>query len=602
MLNKLEYSRACHCPGALVSVRRQAILVPGKAPISRKEWQGSASRGRAVYVSLPRPKSGGRLARKGEALPAEQRGSSLRAMAVGTAGSQTVEMDVKVAVITTAGCPHCKRAKAALKEAGIQYREVDLEGALDVLAKVKSISGKSTVPQVFVEGQLLGGADDVQEQLADGRLQKIVSAAQSTPLPKVLEELVASASQAQAGKPVASFLPPGFSRNEYTDLRQLADRMAAEGTGVSRTPMPTGGLFAPKEITAFTGADACAWILSNAEGVTTAEEAASLGNSLIAAKLISALGPKGGPSAPPLFQDSSRSFYQLSSDGMKPVLGKPLNEHITWDTEARSASRVAEDLRQLIVALYDKFLSADGTQVDYDGMSSDPLFSDYVNASAELQKVSLDQMSREESMAFFINIYNALIVHGTVVYGPPTSITARVRWFGQLRYNIGGLEFSGDDIEHGVLRGNKTSPSNVLVLLGLGKFASGYFKKEDPRAKYAISPMDPRIHFALVCGAKSCPPIRVYTPESLEAGLSAAASAFCEGSVKVDKAQNSVEMSMILKWYGKDFSNSLRGRLERIAEFLPEQPAADLKEILSTSSDDPAVTYPPYDWGVNKKN
>ena len=40
-------------------------------------------------------------------------------------------------------------------------------------------------------------------------------------------------------------------------------------------------------------------------------------------------------------------------------------------------------------------------------------------------------------------------------------------------------------------------------------------------------PVDPRIHFALNCGAASCPPIRVYTPERLEFGLAAAASAFC---------------------------------------------------------------------------
>ncbi len=45
-----------------------------------------------------------------------------------------------------------------------------------------------------------------------------------------------------------------------------------------------------------------------------------------------------------------------------------------------------------------------------------------------------------------------------------------------------------------------------------------------------VEPLDPRIHFALVCGAKSCPPIRVYTPASLEAGLEAAAQAFCSGA------------------------------------------------------------------------
>lgn len=42
-----------------------------------------------------------------------------------------------------------------------------------------------------------------------------------------------------------------------------------------------------------------------------------------------------------------------------------------------------------------------------------------------------------------------------------------------------------------------------------------------------LQPVDPRIHFALNCGAASCPPIRVYTPDRLEFGLEAAASAFC---------------------------------------------------------------------------
>lgn len=45
-----------------------------------------------------------------------------------------------------------------------------------------------------------------------------------------------------------------------------------------------------------------------------------------------------------------------------------------------------------------------------------------------------------------------------------------------------------------------------------------------------VTPLDPRIHFALVCGAKSCPPIKVYTADALEEGLEAAAAAFCESA------------------------------------------------------------------------
>lgn len=43
-----------------------------------------------------------------------------------------------------------------------------------------------------------------------------------------------------------------------------------------------------------------------------------------------------------------------------------------------------------------------------------------------------------------------------------------------------------------------------------------------PRVPQIIQQVDPRIHFALVCGAKSCPPIKLYTPENLDEGLDAA--------------------------------------------------------------------------------
>jgi hypothetical protein len=46
--------------------------------------------------------------------------------------------------------------------------------------------------------------------------------------------------------------------------------------------------------------------------------------------------------------------------------------------------------------------------------------------------------------------------------------------------------------------------------------------------------MDPRIHFALVCGAKSCPPIKLYSASTLEEGLQGAAEAFCADDVVID--------------------------------------------------------------------
>lgn len=68
-------------------------------------------------------------------------------------------------------------------------------------------------------------------------------------------------------------------------------------------------------------------------------------------------------------------------------------------------------------------------------------------------------------------------------------------------YNVGGHTFSLDDIEHGILRCNKKHPTSGAVA----------FSISDPRLPFVLHlPLDPRIHFALNCGAKGCPAIRAY--------------------------------------------------------------------------------------------
>jgi len=71
----------------------------------------------------------------------------------------------KVAIFTKAGCPHCARAKTALQAAGMTYREIDIAGAGGMEA-LRAITGAGTVPQVFIDGVLVGSADDLERHLA----------------------------------------------------------------------------------------------------------------------------------------------------------------------------------------------------------------------------------------------------------------------------------------------------------------------------------------------------------------------------------------------------------------------------------------------------
>lgn len=92
---------------------------------------------------------------------------------------------------------------------------------------------------------------------------------------------------------------------------------------------------------------------------------------------------------------------------------------------SRRPSEVSEGLRQLILRLYDKHLTADGKALNYEALRKDPVFSTYANATAELQKVDIASLDQPERMAFFINVYNAVVVHALAVFGPASNLQQR---------------------------------------------------------------------------------------------------------------------------------------------------------------------------------
>jgi len=79
-----------------------------------------------------------------------------------------------------------------------------------------------------------------------------------------------------------------------------------------------------------------------------------------------------------------------------------------------------------------------------------------------------------------------VVIHAYVEVGPPGSLIQRHRFFNRVTYLIGGHFFSLNDIEHGILRGNRKPPG------GLGR----QFSRSDPRLPLCLPEPEPRIHFA----------------------------------------------------------------------------------------------------------
>ncbi|KAL7488419.1 hypothetical protein ACHAW6_014007 [Cyclotella cf. meneghiniana] len=185
--------------------------------------------------------------------------------------------------------------------------------------------------------------------------------------------------------------------------------------------------------------------------------------------------------------------------------------------------------------------------VDYISIGADPDFTKLENELNKLQKVSLKNMreDRDGITAFVINLYNVLIRVAFVIAGIPKSDLSRFSFFDTVAVNIGGDIFTFNDMENGILRANSLPPYHLTKP----------FSKGDRRENLALSRVDPRIHFALNCGAKSCPHVKKYTAKGLNDELQASAVEFCENksNVSIDVANGELRLSKIFKWYMGDF-------------------------------------------------
>ena len=121
-------------------------------------------------------------------------------------------------------------------------------------------------------------------------------------------------------------------------------------------------------------------------------------------------------------------------------------------------------------------------------------------------------------------------------------------------------------------------------------------KNKDPRKININTRFDPRIHFALNCGAKSCPPIRVYSASKLDKELDISANGFMDAEVEIDK--NTVKLSKLFSWYYNDFGSNDREILNFVVKYLTdEDKKKKIEDLLQKKNF--AIKYNPYDWGTN---
>lgn len=263
-----------------------------------------------------------------------------------------------------------------------------------------------------------------------------------------------------------------------------------------------------------------------------------------------------------------------------------LNNLVT-NNETLEINSIDIELKKGINSIKDNFFDLETGGVNYLQIKGSDVFEDYKYTTQKLNYFDLNTLKTDQSkLAFWINIYNALVVHGIIELGIKNSVTEISNFFEKVSYKIGDYIFSLDDIEHGILRCNVKKHF----------FASKPFSGNDYRANFIISKLDPRIHFTLVCGSKSCPPIGTYQEEKIDQQLDIATSNFINSEdILLIKDDFKLKVSKIFKWYGKDFGNKLE-----LLEFISNYRKNSFeKDFITKNKKSIKLSYFDYNWNLN---
>ena len=83
-------------------------------------------------------------------------------------------MQVDVIMYATRFCPYCMRARKLLKSKKIEYKEILLGFDKSLREEMEQKSGRTSVPQIFIDGQAIGGYDDLAKLNMDGKLDTLL--------------------------------------------------------------------------------------------------------------------------------------------------------------------------------------------------------------------------------------------------------------------------------------------------------------------------------------------------------------------------------------------------------------------------------------------
>ena len=316
----------------------------------------------------------------------------------------------RIVIYSIVGCPHCLAAKSKLQDLRLPFTDVGVDRfPSHVRTWVKERTEKTSVPQIFFNKTYIGGNAEFQSLVQnEEKFQEILNDVIENENPDESDPLLPSPSEALDTAKNVEF------HCELDEYAVFVQELKTSGIVKSHR---TGCLFTKKLRDSFNGKDFVDWVMKKKD--VSQEKAIEMGQELINRKF-GFLSMSANEKEEEFKYDSS-AIYQLGSG----LNSSALNADKVNECAQRKAGEVAEDMRKMILQIFNAFLSKDGKKVDYKGIKNSSMFQDYKSIARELQRVDLKEFSRKDKLAFFINTYNALVIHGNIERGTPSNTWQR---------------------------------------------------------------------------------------------------------------------------------------------------------------------------------
>lgn len=349
-------------------------------------------------------------------------------------------MKGRISFFSRSGCRDCTAVRRFFRVKGLKFVEINIDVFTERESELRERTGSTLVPQIFFNEKLIGGLVALNSLRNSGEFERRVA------------ELVAE-------KPPGDDAPaPPVYGFDYLDENRT-DEMV-EVVSVLRQRLPIQDRLKRMKIVknCFEGNELVEVLVQHLD--CTRNKAVEIGKQLSRKHFIHHVFGEND------FEEGNHLYRFLEHE---PFIPRCFNfRGSTNDNEPKTAATICERLTKIMSAILESYASDDRQHVDYEAISKSEEFRRYVNMTLDLQRLNLLELSENEKLAFFLNLYNAMVIHAIISVGCPEGVIDRRSFFNDFQYLVGGHPYSLTIIKNGILRCNRRPPYSLVKPFSTG--------------------------------------------------------------------------------------------------------------------------------------